>query len=173
MKNIHFYPPLLFLSLAFFAGIAYAQSPKMQPGVWGDQGDGTYKNPVLNADYSDPDVIRVGSDFYMVCSDFHFMGIPVLHSKDLVNWTIIGQVYNRLDIDPGYSNMTKYSKGSWAPSLRYYDHKFYIYFCTPEEGLYMSTATDPAGKWSPLVEVQRVPKWEDPCPFWDDDGQAY
>lgn len=159
--------------LTLLVGVAYGQSPKMQPGAWGDQGDGTYKNPVLNADYSDPDVIRVGSDFYLVCSDFHFMGIPVLHSKDLVNWTIIGQVYNRLDIDPGYSNMAKYSRGSWAPSLRYHDHKFYIYFCTPEEGLYMSTATDPAGKWSPLTEVQRVPKWEDPCPFWDDDGQAY
>jgi beta-xylosidase len=155
--------------------VVFAQNgltPK-QTGTWGDQGNGTYKNPILNADYSDPDVIRVGDDFYMVCSDFHFMGMPVLKSHDLVNWTIIGQIYNRLDIDPGYSTMTKYSKGSWAPAIRYHDGKFYVYFCTPEEGLYMSTVTDPAGRWSPLTEVKRIPKWEDPCPFWDDDGQAY
>lgn len=174
MKNTTFYHPLLCCVFLLFVGMAFGQNGAVkQVGAWGDQGNGTYKNPVLNADYSDPDVIRVGRDFYMVCSDFHFMGIPVLHSTDLVNWTIIGQVYNRLDIDPGYSNMTKYSRGSWAPALRYHNGKFYIYFCTPEEGLYMSTATDPAGKWSPLVEVQRVAKWEDPCPFWDGDGQAY
>src|SRR5262245_20335749 len=73
--------------------------------AWGDLGNGFYKNPVLNADYSDPDVIRAGSDFYMVCSDFHYMGIPVLHSKDLVNWTVLSQVYRRLDIDPRYDAM--------------------------------------------------------------------
>lgn len=141
--------------------------------AWGDLGNGYYKNPVLNADYSDPDVVRVGKDFYMVCSEFHYMGMPVLHSRDLVNWTIIGQVYNRLDIDPGYDSMEKYAVGSWAPTIRYNDGKFYVYFCTPEEGLYMSTAEDPAGPWSPLHEVKRVEGWEDPCPFWDDDGNAY
>ncbi len=162
-----------YLYLLLFIFACNAVTAQKQNGLWGDQGNGTYKNPILNADYSDPDVIRVGDDFYMVCSDFHYMGIPVLKSHDLVNWTIIGQVYNRLDIDTGYNTMTKYAKGSWAPALRYHDGKFYIYFCTPEEGLYMSTATDPAGKWAPLTEVKRVPKWEDPCPFWDDDGQAY
>jgi len=136
-------------------------------------GNGYYKNPVLNADYSDPDVIRVGDDFYMVCSDFHFMGIPVLHSKDLVNWTIIGQVYRSLDIDPCYGKMEGYGKGSWAPAIRYHNGLFYVYFCTPDEGLYMSTAEKPEGPWSPLHEVKRVHGWEDPCPFWDDDGNAY
>lgn len=142
-------------------------------GAWGDLGNGYFRNPVLFADYSDPDVIRVGSDFYMVCSEFHFMGMPVLHSKDLVNWKIIGQVYNRLDIDPKYNTMEKYGCGSWAPSIRYHDGLFYVYFCTPDEGLYMSTAKDPAGLWAPLHEVKRAYKWEDPCPFWDDDGNAY
>src|SRR5471030_687802 len=93
---------------------ASAQTPSKKVGQWGDQGNGTYKNPILNADYSDPDVIRVGNDFYLVCSDFHFMGMPVLHSNDLVNWTIIGQVYKRLDIDDKYNTMDKYGKGSWA-----------------------------------------------------------
>jgi len=150
-----------------------AQSTATKTGNWGDQGDGTYKNPVLNADYSDPDMIKVGSDFYMVCSDFHFIGMPLLHSKDLVNWTIISQIYTRLDIDPGYSAMAKYGSGSWAPSMRYHNNKFYVYFCTPDEGLYMTTATNPAGPWEPLTEVKRVKGWEDPCPLWDDNGDAY
>lgn len=140
---------------------------------WGDLGCGYYRNPVLNGDFSDPDVIRVGDDFYMVCSDFHYMGMQVLHSSDLVNWSIIGRVYDRLDIDPAYGAMNAYGKGSWAPALRYHNGLFYVYFCTPDEGLYMSTASDPAGPWSPLHEVRRVSGWEDPCPFWDDDGQAY
>lgn len=140
---------------------------------WGDQSDGTYKNPVLNADYSDPDVIRVGEDFYMVCSEFHYMGMPVLHSRDLVNWTIIGHVYRRLDIDPDYSNFSAYGRGTWAPSIRHHAGKFWVYVCTPSEGLFMSTAIDPAGPWTPLTLVQASDHWEDPCPFWDDDGQAY
>ena len=72
--------------------------------TWGDQGDGTYRNPVLYADYSDPDVIRVGQDFYMICSEFHFMGIPVLHSRDLVNWTIVGRVYDSFEVSSRYSD---------------------------------------------------------------------
>ena len=140
---------------------------------WGDLGNGYYANPVLKADFSDPDLIRVGEDFFMVCSDFHFMGMPVLHSRDLVNWSVIGRVYDRLDIDPQYDTMEAYAKGSWAPAIRYHDGLFYVYFCTPDEGLYMSTAEHPAGPWAPLHEVKRIAKWEDPCPFWDDDGRAY
>jgi beta-xylosidase len=140
---------------------------------WGDLGGGFYKNPVLNADYSDPDVVCVGSDFYMVCSDFHYMGIPVLHSKDLVNWRIVGQVYDRLDIHERYDKMEGYGKGSWAPALKYHKGRFYVYFCTPDEGLYMSSAEYAEGPWKPLHEVKRVAGWEDPCPFWDDDGSAY
>lgn len=158
----------LFLCATACLGDSHALS-----GSWGDQGNGTYSNPVLNSDYSDPDIVRVGDDFYMVASEFHFMGMPVLHSKDLVNWTIIGQVYGRLDIDGAYHSFNAYGGGSWAPSIRYHDKKFWVYFCTPNDGLYMSTATDPAGPWAPLHEVKRTPGWEDPCPFWDDDGQAY
>jgi len=140
---------------------------------WGDMGNGLYRNPVLNADYSDPDIVRVGEDFYMVCSDFHYMGMQILHSKDLINWSIINQIYRRLDIDPRYGRMEGYGKGSWAPSIKYNDGRYYVYFCTPDEGLYMSSAQDPAQQWSPLHEVRCMPGWEDPCPFWDDDGNAY
>ena len=143
-----------------------------RPLDWGDQGNGTYKNPVLCADYSDPDVVRVGQRYYMVASDFHFMGMQVLESEDLVNWHIVSQVYRRFDY-PGWNDNAHYGGGSWAPAIRYHNGQFYVYFCTPDEGLFMSTATDARGPWSPLHCVKAVKKWEDPCPFWDDDGQAY
>ena len=143
-----------------------------RPLDWGDQLNGTYKNPVLNADYSDPDVIRVGDKYYMVASDFHFMGMQVLESEDLVNWQVVSQVYDRFDM-PGWDENRHYGGGSWAPSIRHHDGRFYVYFCTPDEGLFMSTATEAVGPWSPLHCVKAVEKWEDPCPFWDEDGQAY
>ena len=140
--------------------------------AWGDQGDGTYANPVLNADFSDPDVIRVGKKFYMVASDFHFMGMQVLESDDMVNWRYISQIYNRID-EPGWNDNGHYGGGSWAPAIRYHNGRFYVYFCTPDEGLYMTSSTSASGPWEPLHLVKRVGKWEDPCPLWDDDGQAY
>lgn len=142
-------------------------------GTWGDQGNGTYINPVLNADYSDPDVIRVGEDYYMVCSEFHFMGIPVLHSRDLVNWDIIARVYDEFKFAPEYESNDRYAGGSWAPAIRFHDDKFWLYFCTPGEGLFLSTSEKAEGPWNPLVQVADTAGWEDPCPFWDDDGQGY
>ncbi|MBR1548304.1 MAG: glycoside hydrolase 43 family protein, partial [Prevotella sp.] len=139
---------------------------------WGDQGNGTYKNPVLNADYSDPDVIRVGDRYYMVASDFHFVGMQVLESTDMVNWQIASQIYSRFDL-PGWDENKHYAGGSWAPSIRWHQGRFYVYFCTPHEGLFMSTATDAHGPWEPLHCLKAIPKWEDPCPLFDDDGQAY
>ena len=140
--------------------------------TWGDQHNGTYINPVLNADYSDPDVIRVGDKYYMVASDFHFMGMQILESPDMVNWTIVSQVYDRLD-EPGWNENRHFGGGSWAPALRYHDGRFWVFFCTYDEGLFMSSATNPRGPWTPLHCLRHIPKWEDPCPFWDDDGQAY
>lgn len=136
--------------------------------TWGDQGDNTYANPILCGDYSDPDVIRVGEKYYMVCSEFHFMGMPVLESDDMVNWKIIAQVYRSLDYD-GYSSMAKYGEGSWAPAIRYHDGRFYIYFCSPNEGLFLCTANSAAGPWSKPTLIKQVHGWEDPCPLWDDD----
>lgn len=163
------------ITILSFAVLSAVGGVSAAPSVltWGDQGDGTYRNPILNADYSDPDVIRVGADFYLVASDFHFMGIQVLHSRDLVNWTIIGQVFHRLPIAAKYDEMTAYAQGTWAPSLRYRDGTFYLYVCTPRDGLFMWHTQNPAGPWSDMVTVKAVPGWEDPCPFWDDNGQAY
>lgn len=141
-----------------------------------DLGDGRFKNPVLFADYSDPDVIRVGLEFYMVSSSFHFMpGIPVLVSKDLVNWRIIDHVYDHFKFDPAYdmNGGDRYAKGCWAPAIRYHNGLFWVYFPTPQEGIFMSTAKSAAGPWSAPIQVKNVAGWEDPCPFWDEDGKAY
>ena len=140
---------------------------------WGDQGDGSYKNPILKADYSDPDILRHGDDFYLIASDFHFMGMQILHSKDLVNWRIIGQIFDRLTVAPKYDEMKAYSQGTWAPALRFHNGEFYVFVCTPYDGLFMWHAKNPAGPWSKTVTVKAVEKWEDPCPFWDDNGKAY
>ena len=160
------------LLIPFLCAAQVDKTGRPQTGSWGDQGNGTYINPVLYADYSDPDVIRVGDKYYMVCSEFANMGMPVLESYDMVNWTIIAQVFSRLDF-PEYDHFQRYGRGSWAPALRFHDNRYYIYFCTPDEGLFMTTSSDPAGPWGPLIRVHAGPKWEDPCPFWDDDGQAY
>ena len=165
--------PIVLIICLLLSSSSFSQDKYPNKSLWGDQGNGTYINPILNADYSDPDVIRVGDDFYMVCSEFHFMGMPVLHSNDLVNWTIIGRIYDRFEFDPAFDENERYAGGSWAPAIRFHDNKFWVYFCTPDEGLFMSSATDPAGTWEPLTQVVKTPGWEDPCPFWDDDGQAY
>ncbi|MDR0865268.1 MAG: glycoside hydrolase 43 family protein, partial [Candidatus Symbiothrix sp.] len=141
-----------------------------QPWV-ADQGDGTYKNPILFADYSDPDVIRVGADYWLVASSFNAMpGIPLLHSKDLVNWRIVNHIYDALPLEKYQKPV--YGEGSWAPAIRYHEGMFYVYFCTPYDGLFVARATDPLGKWN-IRQILQVEKWEDPCPFWDEDGQAY
>jgi beta-xylosidase len=168
MKRNILIVPILFLLLPL--GIAGAQQKVL---TWGDQGDGTYKNPILKSDFSDPDILRHGDDFYLIASDFHFVGMQILHSKDLVNWKIIGQIFDRLAMDPKYDEMRGYSQGTWAPAIRYYNGEFYIYVCTPQDGLFMWHAKDPAGPWSETVTVKAITRWEDPCPFWDDDGKAY
>ena len=135
-----------------------------------------YHNPILFADYSDPDVIRDGSNYYLIASTFHFVpGIPILQSSDLVHWTIVGHVVERMNMDPRYSMIggNRYGKGVWAPSIRKHHGLFYVYFPTPSEGIFVSTASHITGPWSPPTVVIGQAGLEDPCPFWDDDGNAY
>jgi beta-xylosidase len=135
-----------------------------------------YTNPVLFADYSDPDIIRDGRSFYLVSSSFSFVpGLPILESPDLVHWTIVAHVLPKIEIDPKY-NMTggnRYGGGVWAPSIRKHNGLFYVYFPTPDEGIFVSTAKNIKGPWSKPVAVIAGPGLEDPCPLWDDDGTAY
>jgi len=142
--------------------------------VWSpDNGDGTYKNPVIYADYSDPDVIRVGSDFYLVASSFSAVpGLPILHSKDLVNWQIVGHALPTLEPARTFES-PQHGLGVWAPTLREHDGTFYIYYSDPDVGISMTSAKDPRGPWSKPVLVKAARGWIDPCPFWDNDGKAY
>lgn len=141
--------------------------------VWkSDQGDGTFINPVLHADYSDPDVIRVGKDFYMTASSFNCApGLPILHSKDLINWTIINYALEKI-VPEKVFNVPQHSKGVWAPSMRYHNNEFYIYWGDPDFGVYMIKTKNPATKWEAPVLVMEGKGIIDPCPLWDGD-KAY
>lgn len=156
----------------FFVFVCVTQVSEAQ--VWvSDQGNGTYKNPVIHADYSDPDVCRVGEDYYMVSSSFDAVpGIPILHSKDLVNWTIIGHALTR-QIPIEHFEKTQQGNGVWAPSIRYHNNEFYIYYPDPDFGIYLTKAKSPKGPWSAPVLVESGKGLIDPCPLWDDDGKVY
>jgi Beta-xylosidase len=142
--------------------------------VWvPDNGDGTYRNPIIHADYSDPDVVRVGRDFYLVASSFNAApGLPILHSQDLVSWTIIGYALPR---QPPFDvfNRPQHGNGVWAPAIRYHNGEFYIFYPDPDFGIYLVKAKDAAGPWSEPRLIKEAKGWIDPCPFWDDDGKAY
>lgn len=137
-----------------------------------DNGDGTYSNPVLYTDYSDPDAIRVGEDYFMIASSFcNTPAVPLLHSRDLVNWKVINYVMDRLPF--AYYDKPRHGCGAWAPAIRYHEGVYYVFIPLPDEGIMMCKATDPWGKWSEPSYVRKVVGWIDPCPFWDDDGSAY
>lgn len=137
-----------------------------------DNGDGTYTNPILQADYSDPDVIRVGDDFYMTASSFNSSpGLPILHSKDLVNWQIVNYA---LPVLPNkIYDKPQYSKGVWAPCIRYHKGEFYIFWGDPDFGIYRIKTKNPRGEWEQPILVKAGKGMIDPSPLWDDDGKAY
>ena len=151
-----------------------AQTAEYVSQVWSpDLGDGRFKNPIIHADYSDPDVCAVGNDFYMTASSFACVpGLPILHSKDLVNWKIVNHALKELVPQDFYATV-RHGKGVWAPSIRYHGGEFYIYWGDPDFGVYMVKASDPAGEWSEPVLVKAVKGIIDPCPLWDDDGRCY
>jgi beta-xylosidase len=158
-------------AILIYCSLASAQGAR---GVWiADEGDGSYRNPILYADYSDPDAIRVGDDFYMTASSFDAVpGLPILHSKDLVNWELIGHALMR---QPPYDiyEKTQHGNGVWAPAIRYHAGEFYIFYPDPDYGIYVVTAKRPEGPWSEPKLIKPAKGWIDPCPLWDDDGNAY
>lgn len=167
--------PGLLLVLLMFPDTMLAQSAPPPPvAAWSaDLGDGTYRNPVLHADYSDPDAVRVGDDYWMVSSSFnHVPGLPVLHSRDLVNWELVAHALPRL-VPEDVFRTPQHGKGAWAPSIRFHAGKYWIYYPDPDFGLYLVTATDPRGPWSAPVLVRGGKGLIDPCPLWDDDGRVY
>ncbi len=194
--------------LTFFVTLAmslplnmYGQSVSKS---WNPDKGTHYVNPVLNADYSDPDVCRVGDDFYMTSSSFGcFPGLQILHSKDLVNWEIVGAAltdypgpgwsderpWEVLGMDLGaagndgegldvpgaeqWRTVPQHGNGVWAPAIRYNKGIFYIYCGDPDRGVFMVKTKDPRGRWDDPVWVVKAKGFIDPCPLWDEDGRAY
>ena len=161
----------ILLALAFAPLTMWAQ---YRSEVWcPDNGDGTYVNPVINADYSDPDACAVGEDYYLTASSFNCIpGLPILHSKDLVNWEIIGHALKTQYPTEEYDNPS-HGNGVWAPSIRHHDGEFYIYWGDPDHGVMMVKTKDPAGEWSKPVCVIPGKGMIDTTPLWDDDGRCY
>lgn len=168
----------IYIAMAFYALYSCKSGSQKQSGstplksyiseVWqSDRGDGTYTNPILYADYSDPDVIRVKDDYYMTASSFNCVpGLPVLHSKDLVNWQIVNYALEK-QIPEAVFDIPQHSKGVWAPSIRFHKGEFYIYWGDPDFGVYMVKTKDIYGKWEKPVLVMTGKGIIDPCPLWD------
>lgn len=140
-----------------------------------DRNTYTAANPILWADTPDPDVIRVGDDYYMVTTTMHLMpGCPVWHSRDLVNWEIVSYVFDTIDDNSRYHLIdgTVYGKGQWATTLRYHDGTYYVHF-SPNDAPFRSfvyTAKSPAGPWT---LQNRMPHFHDASILFDDDGRVY
>ena len=174
IHNVHTFAKLVSPVVLLFCGIGmFAQTYVSQ--VWNpDNGDGTYTNPVINADYSDPDVIAVGEDYYLTASSFQCMpGLPILHSKDMVNWKIINYAL-REPLEPrAVFDKPSHGNGVWAPSIRYHNGEFYIYWGDPDYGVFMVKTKNPAGEWSKPLCVIPGKGMIDTTPLWDDDGRCY
>lgn len=137
-----------------------------------DNGDGTYQNPILFCDYSDPDCICVDGVYYMTASSFNYVpGLPILVSHDLINWKLANYALKNIPVER--FDAPCHSHGVWAPAIRYHEGVFYIFYGMPDEGIYMVRTTDPCGMWDEPVLVLPGKGLIDPCPFWDDDGRAY
>ncbi|MGW7420661.1 family 43 glycosylhydrolase [Streptomyces sp. NPDC054813] len=134
----------------------------------------TFTNPVLNADWSDPDVVRVGDDFYLTASSFgRAPGLPLLHSRDLVGWTLVGHALERLEPEERFT-VPRHDCGVWAPSLRHHDDRFWIFWGDPDQGVFQVNAPEFRGPWTRPQLVKEGKGLIDPCPLWDDEtGEAY
>lgn len=164
------------LGLSLLAGYlgCYAQSSNVS-SVWvADQGDGTYRNPILYADYSDPDVIRVGDDYYMTSSSFNCIpGLQILHSKDLVNWSIINAAIPYALEPVETPEVPEHGNRVWAPCIRYHEGEYFIFWGDPDQGVFMTKTNDIRGTWSKPVLVKAGKGIIDTSPLWDDDGRVY
>ena len=168
-------------NILMWACLAMAMTPvtsvaQYRSQVWcPDNGDGTYTNPVINADYSDPDICvgASGKDYYMTASSFNCIpGLPILHSTDLVNWKLVSYAITELEPKETFATPA-HGKGVWAPCIRYHNGEYYIYWGDPDLGVFMVKTKDPAGKWEKPVRVIEGKGLIDTSPLWDDDGRCY
>ena len=139
-----------------------------------DNGNGTYTNPLFFEDTPDPCMIRVGEDYYLTCSSMHLMpGLPIMHSKDLVNWELINYAFQRINPGSEYSfkeGKEAYGNGIWAPSFVYKEGVYYIFANVNNHGTQVFKTKDPYGKWE-HYEMKRG--FHDLSVFFDDDGKTY
>ena len=156
------------------ASILLALAGCSAPAPWvADLGDGRYRNPVLHADYSDPDAIRVGDTYYMTSSSFNSTpGLPLLTSKDMVNWQLVGHALPQLVPAVRFAT-ARHGEGVWAPCLRHHDGKFWIFYPDPDHGIFVITAERFDGPWTAPALLLPGKGIIDPTPLWDDDGKAY
>jgi len=170
---------VLLLVLLYYTAALFAQVKNTKAQVWTpDNDNGTYTNPLMWGDWPDPDIIRVGDEFYFISTSMHYVpGCPIAKSKDLVNWEMAGYAVSRYDEDPRYDmkggNM--YLRGSWASTIRYHNGLFYVGFCTPkwdkENGHFsICTSKSISGPWIRTIFPEYL---YDPGLFFDDDGKVY
>jgi xylan 1,4-beta-xylosidase len=137
-----------------------------------DNGNGTYSNPLFYEEFEDPDVIRVGQDYYLAGTTMHMNpGLMVLHSKDLVNWELASYCIDRLDLGPAYrlEGGNIYGRGIWAPCIRYHDGTFYVLSNVNGAGLQVFRSKSPSGPW----QRNQLPGKHDLSVLFDDDGKIY
>lgn len=174
MKTTLFQTPSRVCATLMLAVLAAGcQSVPVTEAWVADLGNGRYQNPILNADYSDPDAVRVGDTYYMTASSFNSApGLPLLQSKDMVNWTLVGHALPKL-VPAAHFATPRTGAGVWAPSLRHHDGKFWIFYPDPDFGIYVLTAKEFTGPWSEPHLLLPGKGIIDPAPLWDEDGKAW
>ncbi|RED46761.1 beta-xylosidase [Winogradskyella eximia] len=164
----------ILIIISLFSVFSLSAQEKTVSKVWASEnGNGTYTNPILHSDFSDPDVVRVGDDYYMTASSFNASpSLPILHSKDLVNWELVNYALPK-QVPLEVFDKPQHGKGVWAPCIRYHNEEFYIYYPDPDFGIYMIKTKNPKSVWSEPVLVKGGKGLIDPTPLWDDDGKVY
>lgn len=162
------YCAVRWLGLCFAAALSAGQT-------WtADNGNGTYTNPLFFDEFSDPDLIRVGNDYYMTGTTMHSMpGLPILHSRDLVNWRFVAYASERLDLGPSFrleEGKNEYGRGIWAPCFRYHQGVFYIFSNVNGQTTQVFRATSPKGPWSRKAMKRSL---HDLSVLFDDDGKVW
>lgn len=165
-----------FFSICFFliSCVTFGQKVEVPHSWTADNGNGTYTNPLFYDEFSDPDIIRVGDDFYLAGTTMHATpGLVILHSKDLVNWEFMSYCFDRFDMGDEFkleNGKEAYGQGIWAPCIRYHDGKFYVFSNINGHGLQVFIAENPAGPWKHINVGGRI---YDLSVLFDDDGKIY